>query len=118
MFTGVAQHAGQPPQRGRAEVPGTSGQGDAVSHQSVSALQAVKLVRALRDQLDEMTREAAWLRRDIRGRGRQSLALRRAAAALRQDIKEAQTLIDRLERRYLNGDGQAPTSSQRRRGAR
>jgi hypothetical protein len=73
------------------------------------AAQAAELVRALCDQQRRMMDQLAWLeRRDIRGKDRQSLALRREAAALRQDIKEAQTLIDRLERRYLNGDGQAP----------
>jgi hypothetical protein len=44
------------------------------------AAQAVELVHALREQLHE------------------------EAAALRRDILEVQFLIDRLERRYLNGD--------------
>ena len=34
-------------------------------------------------------------------------AIRCEAAALRRDIHEAQFLIDRLERRYLNGNGHA-----------
>jgi hypothetical protein len=57
--------------------------------------------------------QLAWFeRRDIGGEDRHSLALRREAAALRQDIIEAQTLIDRLERRYLNSDGQPPASAE------
>jgi hypothetical protein len=54
--------------------------------------QAVELVRALRDVVDEMTRQLTWL--EHRG------ALLEAAA-LRQDIHQAQTHTERLERRYL-----------------
>lgn len=63
------------------------------------AAQAVALVRALCDLLDEMTRQLTWLEhRDSR----------LEAAALRRDITEAQTHINRLQRRYLSGDGHAP----------
>jgi hypothetical protein len=73
-----------------------------------SAAQAVELVRALCDQLHEMTRELAWLERQgVTGTNGRASAIRCAAAALRRDINEAQILIDRLERRYLNGDGHA-----------
>jgi hypothetical protein len=70
-----------------------------------SAAQAVKLVRALCDQLHEMTRELARLERQgVTATSRRASAIRQAAAALRRDINEAQILIDRLERRYVNGD--------------
>jgi hypothetical protein len=60
--------------------------------------QAVQLVRALRDAIDEMTRRLAWLesRDDSRAQ-----AIRLEAAALRRDIDEAHAHIERLERRYL-----------------
>ncbi len=62
------------------------------------AAQAVALIRALCDLLDEMTRQLTWLEhRDARGE----------AAALRQDINEAQTHINGLQRRYLNSDRHA-----------
>jgi len=35
--------------------------------------------------------------------------MRMEAAALRRDIQEAQALIDQLQRRYLNGDGESGT---------
>ena len=72
------------------------------------AAQAVELVRALRDQLHEMTHRLAWLeRQDFTGRNGGASAIRCEAAALRLDISEAEILIDRLQRRYLNGDGHA-----------
>jgi hypothetical protein len=43
-------------------------------------------------------------RQDVTGRNGRACALRTEAAALRRDIQEAQFLIDRLQRRYLNGD--------------
>jgi hypothetical protein len=70
--------------------------------------QALHLVRALRDQLHEMTRELVRLeRQDVTGTNGRASAIRCEAAALRRDINEAQILIDRLQRRYLNDDGQA-----------
>jgi hypothetical protein len=72
------------------------------------AAQAVELVRALRDQLHKMTRQLARLKRqDVTGTNGRASAIRCEAAALRRDINEAQFLIDRLERRYLNGSGHA-----------
>jgi hypothetical protein len=68
--------------------------------------QAVESVRALRDQLHEMTRQLARLERHgVTGTNGRASAVRCEAAALRRDIREAQILIDRLERRYLNGNG-------------
>jgi hypothetical protein len=70
--------------------------------------QALHLVRALRDQLHQMTRELVRLeRQDVTGTNGRASATRCEAAALRRDINEAQILIDRLQRRYLNDDGQA-----------
>jgi len=75
--------------------------------------QAVELVQALRHQLHCMTTQLARVeRQDVTGRtGRQ---VRKEAAELRRDLKEAQALIDQLQRRYLNGDGSATRNSQRR----
>jgi len=65
----------------------------------------VELVRALRHQLDEMTTQLAWVQRqDVTGRNGRACAMRLEAAALHRDIREAEFLIDRLQRRYLNGD--------------
>jgi len=67
--------------------------------------QAVYLVRALRGQLHEMTRELVRLERlGVTGTIGRASAIRCEAAALRRDINEAQTLIDRLQSRYLNDD--------------
>jgi hypothetical protein len=72
------------------------------------AAQAVELVRALCDQLQEMTRQLARLERHrVTGTNGRASALRCEAAALRRDINEAQILIGRLERHYLNGNGHA-----------
>jgi hypothetical protein len=61
-------------------------------------VQAMELIRALRDATDEMTRRLTLL---------ESCNAQLEAAALRQDINEAQTHINRLQRRYLNGDKHA-----------
>jgi hypothetical protein len=75
----------------------------------VDAAQAVELVRALRDQLHQMTRQLAWLdREDVTGTNSRASAIRSEAAALRRDINEAKVFIDRLKRRYLNSDAHAP----------
>jgi hypothetical protein len=75
--------------------------------------QALELVRALRHQLHEMTTQLAWVeRRDVTGRTNREV--RMEAAALRRDIQEAQFLIDRLQRRYLNGDERAQQRPPRR----
>ena len=67
--------------------------------------QARELIRALRDQLRQMTARLAWVEsQDVtRSKGR-ACALRLQAAGLRRDIREAQGFIDRLQRRYLSGD--------------
>ena len=81
--------------------------------------QAAQLVRALFDQLREMTAQLAWAdSRNIPGaNGR---ATRLDAAALRRDIAEAQMHIDRLQRRYRLGEErlqQRPNGVQRPNGA-
>ena len=68
----------------------------------VDAAQAVELIRALREQLHQMTHQLAWLdRQDLTGNGTRASAMRCEAAALRRDINEAKVYIDRLQRRYL-----------------
>ena len=68
------------------------------------AAQAAELVRGLRGQLHKMTNELVRLERQhVSGTRSQASAIRREAAALRRDIAEAQSHIDRLQRRYLGG---------------
>jgi hypothetical protein len=67
----------------------------------VDAAQAVELIRALRDQLHQMTRQLAWLdRQDVTGNSSRASAMRCEAAALRRDINEAKVYIDRLQGSY------------------
>ena len=67
--------------------------------------QAVELVRALRAQLLRMIGQLAWIeRQDVTRRNGRAWAMRVEAATLRRDINEAQILIDRLQRRYLNAN--------------
>ncbi|MGO9926309.1 MAG: hypothetical protein ACLPLP_09255 [Mycobacterium sp.] len=73
-----------------------------------AAAQAVELIRALRDQLHDMTQHLARLERQgATARNGQASAIRSETAALRRDINEAQILVGRLQRRYLNRDGHA-----------
>ena len=81
------------------------------------AAQAVELVRALRNELHEMTRQLVRLEcQDLTGTSSRASAIRCEAAALRRDINEAQTLIDLLQLRYLNGNGHAQRRLQNNRG--
>jgi hypothetical protein len=67
--------------------------------------QAVEFVRALHVHLRKMTSQLAWIERQaLISRNAQADAMRLEAAALRRDINEAQTLIDRLHIRYLNAN--------------
>jgi hypothetical protein len=67
--------------------------------------QAVAFVRALREHVVKMTTQLAWIeRQDVIGRNARAYAMRIEANALRRDIDEAQILIDRLRRRYLNAN--------------
>jgi hypothetical protein len=83
------------------------------------AAQAVEFIRTLRVQLREMTSQLAWIERQdvtVIRKGR-ACAMRMEASALRRDIKQAQALIDQLQRRYLNIDERArqhPAGRQRR----
>ncbi len=64
--------------------------------------QAVEFVRALRVQLGEMTSQLGWIeRQNLRPSNARARAMREEAATLRREIEEAQSLVDRLERRYL-----------------
>jgi hypothetical protein len=78
--------------------------------------QATEFIRALHIQRRKLTNQLAWVERQG-VTGRSSREMRLEAVALRRDIKEAQALIDRLERRYLNSDErtqQHPAGRQRR----
>ena len=65
--------------------------------------QAVELVRALCHQLHKTTTRLDQVERQGVKNAR-SCAIRLEATALRKDIREAQRLIDRLQRHYLDGD--------------
>jgi hypothetical protein len=66
-----------------------------------NAAQAMKLVRALREQLHAMSHRLVRLeRQDVTGTNGRTSVIRCEAAALWRDIDEAQILIDRLQRRY------------------
>jgi hypothetical protein len=65
----------------------------------------VEFIRALRVHLSEMTSRLARIeRQDVTRRNARACAMRIEAAALRRDINEAQILIDRLQRGYLNAN--------------
>ena len=70
------------------------------------AAQAVKFISALRDHVNEMMAQVAWLeRKGARAKSSSMVSATRVeAAALRRDIAEAQVLIDRLRSRYSKGD--------------
>src|SRR5271156_691458 len=72
--------------------------------QDCDRAQAAELVRALRDQLREMTARLGWVE-GREGHGTNGHPLRLEAAALRRDISEAQMHVDRLQRRYLGHTG-------------
>lgn len=70
--------------------------------------QAVELIRALRDQLKEMTAQLAWVeRREVTSMSGPARA-RTSEAVLRRDIAAAEMHIDRLYRRYGNRLAPAP----------
>jgi hypothetical protein len=87
------------------------------------AAQAVELVRALHDQVRQMTiRLSRVEHQGGAATGDSASGMRLEAAALRRDIYEAHKLIDRLQRRYhLDGgdeqtqpaNGQRPNSAPR-----
>jgi hypothetical protein len=73
--------------------------------QDCDPAQAAELVRALRDLVRERTHHLSWIEgRGVPGTDGHPMWLE--AAGLRRDIDEAQRHIDRLYRRYLNGDEQ------------
>jgi uncharacterized protein YqiB (DUF1249 family) len=73
-----------------------------------NAAQAAELVRALREQLRDMTDQLARVEHQLprlTAWNHPAHEMRLEAAALRRDIAEAQVHIDRLQRRYyLSGD--------------
>jgi acyl-CoA reductase-like NAD-dependent aldehyde dehydrogenase len=74
--------------------------------QDCDPAQAAELVRALCDQLRGMTKHLARVEsREVPGQN--GHPMRWEAAALRRDIAQAQQHIDRLQRRYLIGDGRS-----------
>jgi len=67
--------------------------------------QAVEFIRALCAKRDEMALQLTWVeQRAVNTEGSRASAMRSDAAALRRDINEALFLINRLQRRYLNGN--------------
>jgi chromosome segregation ATPase len=66
--------------------------------------QAMELVRALRDQLRQMTARLSQVERQGAASGDRAAAMRVEAATLRRDIYEAKKHIDRLQRHYLDGN--------------
>ena len=76
------------------------------------AAQAVRLVSALRDQMQAMAAQLADVERKFQAAGRSkdrraaATQLQVQAAELRRGMEEAQALIERLKRRYLDSVGQ------------
>ena len=78
--------------------------------QTWQTAQAVEFTRALRVQLAEMNGKIAWVERQtIKASNARAGALRMEATALRRSIKEAESLIARLERDYLGGETAGPS---------
>ena len=76
------------------------------------AAQAVKFISALRDHVNEMMAQVAWLeRKGARAKSSSMVSATRVeAAALRRDISEARVLIDRLHSRYLTAHERRTTA--------
>lgn len=76
------------------------GEGHALEGWQVA--QAAEFVRALRFELRKMTGQLASLERlHATGRSARACAVRTESAELRHDIREAQLLVERLDRLYL-----------------
>jgi hypothetical protein len=72
------------------------------------AAQVMELVRALRERLHEMTCRLVRVgRQGFTLMNSPASAIRCERAELRRDISEAQILVNRLERHYLNSNGYA-----------
>jgi hypothetical protein len=79
------------------------------------AEQAFELIRALREQVHEMTTQLNSLeRRGPMNSISRAATVRSEIAALRRDINQAQMFISRLKRRYLpdNRDGHTSRPAQ------
>lgn len=71
--------------------------------------QAVEFSRALRVQLAEMNSKIAWIERQTaRASNARAGALRTEATTLRRNVKEAESLIARLEQEYLGREAARP----------
>ncbi|BCZ22279.1 hypothetical protein MYSE111917_11405 [Mycobacterium senriense] len=71
--------------------------------------QAVEFVRALHVQLQELNDKLASIERQIgTASNARARALRIEATTLRRDIREAQSLVEQLERCYLGGNSVDP----------
>ncbi|OBJ09417.1 hypothetical protein A5625_13165 [Mycobacterium sp. 1465703.0] len=76
--------------------------------------QAAEFTRALRVQLAEMQSKIAWIERQTaRASNARRVALRMEATTLRRHIKEAESLIARLERDYLGRENRRPICERR-----
>lgn len=72
--------------------------------------QAAEFTRALRVQLAEMNGKIAWIERQIsKASNARAGALRVEATTLRRNIKEAESLIARLEHDYLGREAAGPS---------
>lgn len=72
--------------------------------------QAVEFVRALRAHLVEMNGKVVWIeRQSVRASNARAGALRMEATTLRRNIKEAESLIARLEHDYLGPEATGPS---------
>lgn len=71
--------------------------------------QAVEFVRVLRVQLQELNDKLASIERRIKtASNARARALRIEATTLRRDIREAESLVEQLERCYLGGNAVDP----------
>ena len=76
--------------------------------------QAIEFVRLLRGQLAEMNTKIAWIERQTaRASNARRGALRMEATTLRRNVKEAESLIARLERDYLSREAAGPPQRRR-----
>ena len=72
--------------------------------------QAVEFIRVLRAHLVEMNGKVAWIeRQSVRASNARAGALRMEATTLRRNIKEAESLIARLESEYLGREAAGPS---------
>ena len=77
-----------------------------------SRAQAAELARALQDQLRKMLARLAWLEsRDVTTHNGRASEMRRDAATLHTDIREAYEHLSQLQRRYLGSPSDIDASA-------